>query len=166
MAGVNIASLYQYFPNKEAVLAEVFDDKIREYTDTARRRILEIDALSRTSFEKTLRAIIDMEVDQKLQLYRMDPAFYRAYQASFDMHRRVTELTLHMNNPSWEEWFPEFLGMHRDRLRSDDIHRLSRFATRTLLATLESIVSEEPDMLEDEALKEELYLLIYRYIGR
>ena len=31
VAGINIASLYQYFPNKEAVLAEVFDEQVARH---------------------------------------------------------------------------------------------------------------------------------------
>ena len=100
VAGVNIASLYQYFPNKEAVLAEVFDEKVQRYTESARQRILEIDQLSRTSFEETLRAIIGMEVDQRRLLQQMDADFYRVYQHSFDVHRRVNELTVSMDNGS------------------------------------------------------------------
>lgn len=164
VAGINIASLYQYFPNKEAVLAEVFDEKIRRYTEHARQRILEIDKLSRTSFEDTLRAIIDMEIDQRLLLHQMDPEFYRAYQHSFDMHRRVQELTVSMDNPSWEQWFPEFLGHHRHRVRTDDVEILSSVATRALLGTLISIMAEEPQRLEEPAIREELYQLLYRYL--
>ena len=62
VAGVNIASLYQYFPNKEAILAQVFEEQIDQYIESAREKIFEIDRLSRTDYAATLRAIVDMEL--------------------------------------------------------------------------------------------------------
>lgn len=164
VAGVNIASLYQYFPNKEAILAEVFEEQAREYTAAARQRFLDIQALSQASLEATLAAIVDMEVEQHLMLYRMDPQFYRQYQHSFDMHRRINELTVAIDNPAWEEWFPRFLSHHRDRLRSGDIDTLSRVASHALTGALLSTLSEDPQLLEQEGFKREVYTLLFNYL--
>jgi AcrR family transcriptional regulator len=164
VAGINIASLYQYFPNKEAVLAEVFEEQISQYTRAARERFLEIERLSRRSLEDTLSAIVDMEVDQRLLLYRMDPQFYRAYQHSFDIHRRVNELTIALSNPGWEEWFPRFLERHTDRLRSRDVGLLSRVASHALAGVLLSTVAEEPELLDTAAFKEEVVTLLLGYL--
>ena len=164
VAGVNIASLYQYFPNKEAILADVFEEQIRQYTATAAERFEDIDRLSRVSLEDTLRAIVDMEVEQCLMLYQMDPDFYRAYQHSFDIHRRINELTISLSNPAWEEWFPRFLAQHRDKLRSDDVDLLSRIASHTLSGALVSTVSKEPELLHREGFKRELFELLRGYL--
>jgi len=164
VAGINIASLYQYFPNKEAILADVFEQQIRQYTDTAAERFEEIDRLSRISLGETLAAIVDMEVDQCLMLYQMDPDFYRAYQHSYDIHRRINELTISLSNPAWEEWFPQFLALHRDKLRGDDIDLLSRIASHTLSGVLVSTVSEEPELLQKEGFKQELFELLRGYL--
>lgn len=164
VAGINIASLYQYFPNKEAVLAEVFEEQISQYTHAAQERFLEIDRLSRESLEDTLAAIVQMEVDQQLMLYRMDPQFYRAYQHSFDIHRRVNDLTISLSNPGWEEWFPRFLSRHTDRLRSRDVELLSRVASHALAGVLLSTVAEEPELLEQASFREEVFKLLLSYL--
>lgn len=164
VAGINIASLYQYFPNKEAVLAEVFEHRVRRYTDNARDRFPEIEKLSRSDFEATLRAIVDMEVEQHALLLRMDPDFYRAYQHSFDIHRRVNELTIALDNPGWDEWFPVFLARHRQKLKSDDIEALSQMATHALAGTLLSILHSAPEKLEQDTFREELYSMLLRYL--
>ena len=164
VAGINIASLYQYFPNKEAVLAEVFQEQVRKYKDAAVERFAEIDRLSRISLEDTLAAIVDMEVEQRLMLHRMDPAFYRAYQHSFDIHRQINELQLSQSYPGWDEWLVALLERHRERLRTDDIDRLSRIASHALSGVLLSISSEEPELLEQQGFRQELVALLLRYL--
>ncbi len=165
VAGINIASLYQYYPNKEAILADVFEEQVRQYTESGRERIAEIRRLSRESFAGTLRAIVDMEVEQRLLLYRMDPEFYRVYHHSFDIHHRINELTLALDNPGWDEWFPRFLAYHRTQLRSDDLETLSRMASHALTGVLLSTVAEDPTLLEADSFKEELFLLLYSYLS-
>ena len=60
----------------------------------AQARFVEIARLSRISLAQTLAAIVDMEIEQRLMLHRMDPVFFAAYRHSFDVHRRVDELTV------------------------------------------------------------------------
>jgi AcrR family transcriptional regulator len=164
VAGINIASLYQYFPNKEAVLAEVFEEQIRLYTSTAQKRFQEIDRLSRVSLEDTLAAIIDMEIKQCLLLHRMDPEFYRTYRHSFDIHRRINELTVSLENPAWEDWFPQLLAYHREKLRSEDIAALTSIAIHALSGTILSVLAEDPARLEQEMFREELLTLLLSYL--
>lgn len=166
VAGINIASLYQYFPNKEAVLAEVFEEQIKQHTESARPRIHEIDKLSRISFEGTLEAIVEMEIEQRLLLHKMDPAFFRVYQHSFDIHRRVNELTVSLNNPSWDQWFPEFLALHADKLRTQDFDLLGQIARHALSGVLLSTMLEQPERLEQPAFQEELLTLLLNYLKK
>jgi len=164
VAGVNIASLYQYYPNKEAILAELFEDQISQYMSTVRQRFLDIDRLSRTSMEATLAAITGMEIERHLLLHRMDPDFYRAYQQSFDIHQRINALTVSLQNPAREQWFPRFLHCHRDELRNEDLGLVSSIAMHALSGTITLTLASEPERLEQEAFARELLELLLRYL--
>lgn len=164
VAGINIASLYQYYPNKEAVLAELFEEQISRHMSNVRERFLEIDRLSRNSMEDTLAAIIGLEIERHLLLHRMDPDFYLAYQQSFDIHQRINALTVSLQNPAWEEWFPRFLHYHREKLRSDDLGTLSSIAMHALSGTIMLTLASEPERLEQEGFRKELLDLLLRYL--
>lgn len=164
VAGINIASLYQYFPNKEAVLTTIYEEELKKRSSEASRQIQQILKLSRQSLEATLSAIIDLEASQLLQLYELNPEFYRQYQHSFDMHRRVNEITQAMQNPSWEDWFPRFLRYHQDRLRVADMTTMSFIARSTLESNLQAALAERPALLQDQVYKSELLTLLLNYL--
>ena len=164
VAGVNIASVYQYFPNKEAVLADVFEARMAELAEAAGRQFSHIQQLSQQSLEETLAAIIDMEADLLSRLYHMYPDFYLQYQHSFDIIGRVNELTQSRANPSWEDWFPRFLRAHRARLRPGDIDHQAFIARRSLESCLLAALSERPAALEQAEFRQELLTLVLRYL--
>lgn len=166
VAGVNIASVYRYFPNKEAVLAEVFERHIEQYTADARSRIGDIERLSHESLEETLSAIISMEVDQRLALLRMEPEFYQLYQQSLDFHQRIDELSVAMDNLPWDVWFTRLLSQHQHRLRPGNVEVLSHIARTALDGVLVTALSDVPEALDGETLKSEILALLLRYLLR
>lgn len=164
VAGVNIASLYQYFPNKHAILADFYDAESSAFAAMAAQRFRLLDRLSKESLEKTLAAIIDLELQQILALSRLHPGFFAQYRGNFDIHDKVNELTQSQHNPSWEQWFPQFLNAHASRLRAADIDLLSEVAYRALQGALQTISLERVKALGSEALKTELLYLLLSYL--
>ena len=164
VAGVNIASLYQYFPNKEAVLAEVYEERMAGLLAQTESEFERIHALTDQGVEATLAAIIDLEATLLLQLYRMYPDFYLQYQQSLDIRARVNQLTQSLANPSWEEWFPGFLRRHRQQLRAGPIDTMAFIARRSLDASLQSALAERPEALEDPTFRREVLSLLLRYL--
>ena len=164
VAGINIASLYRYFPNKEAVLAEVFEEHVQRYMEVVKRRSQDIQRLSEHSLEQALAAIIDMEVEQMLLLQRLDPEFYRSYRQSFDLHERGNEAARSLDNPTFEAWFPVMLRQHRAGLRSADIELMSHVARHALEGILQTAFKDMPGHFAIEDLKREIQVLLLRYL--
>ncbi len=164
VAGVNIASVYQYFPNKEAVLANVFEEEVARLADEAAAEFSRIQQLSEQSLEQTLEAIIALEMRQLAQLHRMNPEFYRQYQHSFDIQGRVNALTQSLSNPSWESWFEQLLQQHRSRLRDGDFAAMSFLARNALDGSLRAALSQRPELLIEDGFRKELLLLLLRFL--
>lgn len=164
VAGVNIASVYQYFPNKEAVLTGVYEDFLKSNAEKTAEQFSRIKVLSQRSIEETLIAIIELETSQLYSLYQLSPEFYKEYSHSFDIHLHVDQLTQSMQNPSWEDWFNKFLSFHHEHLRTKNITTLSLFARNTLNGNIKAALQQNPELLIDSFFKKELLQLLLGYL--
>ena len=161
VAGVNIASLYQYFPNKEAILSDVYEARVAELLQTAKRQFRQIQSLANHSVADTLAAIIAMECEQWLALLQLAPEFFRKYRGSFDIHQRVEDLTQSLDNPPWEGWLEQWL---QDRNTGGNPRYRARLLRYTLRGNLNQVMQEQPELLADAAYRKELLQLLLRYL--
>lgn len=71
-AGVSIGSLYQYFPNKEAILARLFEQHRREVNEVVREALVVLGQL-----ELPLEAVLRKLFEDLVGLHRRDPVLAR-----------------------------------------------------------------------------------------
>lgn len=164
VAGVNIASLYQYFPNKDAVLADYLEHEAVQLAERAGERFAAIDRLSRQSLERTLAAIIELELAQQRSLAAHHPAFFARYPGAITVHAKVEALTLARDNPSWADWFPGFLAQHAPRLREGDLQHLGNLCHGAFQGMLEQVTGSDAARSDDRGLKGEMLYLLLAYL--
>jgi AcrR family transcriptional regulator len=90
-AGVSIGSLYQYFPNKEAIAAAVFERYLQMSSETFMRTIQSPDATYGELLDRVCTAFVDT--------YRAQPQIHRylfELQGSASMHDRVAAVNAMM----------------------------------------------------------------------
>jgi AcrR family transcriptional regulator len=152
-AGVNIATLYQYFPNKESLLVEVMR---RHVTATRAAGLLAL----RKQRGRSLRARLRAQIEAIIAAHRVAP----------ELHRVLTEQASRLGLPR----------MHTDSDAELDAERESwlargSFADRELSlwiaqTTIHAVVhlacSERPDALNEPRFVDELSLLLARYLKR
>ncbi|NND68250.1 MAG: TetR/AcrR family transcriptional regulator [Halioglobus sp.] len=164
VAGINIASLYQYFPNKEAIIALIFKEYVRNYADTVFDQLEPFRRQAEDSLEETLETIIAMRTDSVYGLYQLNPPFFKEYCRHFDILMYINEHTQRLGNPSWEEWFEQFMQLHRHRLRSGDLTTLSFVARSMLDGCIQTVMYSTPEKLSDDAFRKELYYALRNYL--
>lgn len=148
-AGVNIASLYQFFPNKEAIVAELE----RRHAVETRAKVLEVYAAnSGDGIEARVRRLVEAAIAAHL----VAPALHLAFAGQLPRHPRapfesslwmsgVTELAaLELPHPELAAWM---------------------IATVSHTAVHEALVERLQD-LESGALADELVAMVVSYVLR
>lgn len=146
-AGVNIASLYQYFPNKSAIVAELQ----RRHVDEVRQRwpAPEKGLPLRPSVRAMLEAVI--------QEHRVNPALHRVFAEELPrVARQVDELGTRQ-----AQWAAHV----KSQMRVPD-ERLAAFITRVVVhAVVHEAATERPEWLDHPLFVSELTRLLAGYLS-
>ncbi len=151
-AGVNIASLYQYFPGKEAIVAELRRRHGAE--QRAQLRQLLIDK-RRGGFESTLRELISAGVGAHARQSRL--------------HRVLTEQLPALGYSDVAATDPQFIDefrrlMEEANLDVSNVERAQWMVGTMAGAVIHRASVERPEDLERGLIAEELFTVLMRYL--
>ena len=150
VAGVSIGSLYQYFPNKAAVIAELRARHTEWFDQTIR-------AETRRPYRSSLRDAIRPAIEKLTAMHLVDPNLHRALAPG---ERPVdTE-----DERAYQAIVREFLVAEASRLRPLDPEIASHIVVRALEAVIHGTALEEPERLGHPAFVNEVVELVARYV--
>lgn len=165
VAGVNIGSLYRYFPNKEAVIAEVYElqlqDLAAQYEDAWEAAQ---GGPGPRSLGDAVRAHIAGNAAMHQRLLRIDETFYRAYQRDFDLGERHSERFDRTFLEQAERWLRDQLELHRDEVVVDDRDMAAFIVARSVAGALRSAARDQPSRLADPAFMDALERMALLYL--
>lgn len=162
-AGISIGSLYRYYPNKEAIFTDIYQEAMRS-TD-ARLRANMFRARDQQSMEELLREGVEITINFHRELLALNAGFFIAFRRNFD----VAELQgPDQQAESWhqwtERWLLELMEKNRDRLRVEDLPAAARFIMDVASGTIHHIVETRPADLEQPLLAQQLTELMCGYL--
>lgn len=154
MAGVSIGSLYQYFPNKEALLGSVMDISMKASTEKAYKKFDEIQG---KTIEESVALIIDFTLD----------LFLRERERHSEIFRRAPELgrlpsMLQLRNQVVERLARE-MESHRQGLDKRDYVRVSFIAVNSVMGVIHTMLYDSHQNYTIEELARELKLMLTTY---
>ncbi len=156
LAGVSIGSLYQYFPNKRALVAALIRSR-------ASADIAQLTRFMDLPLEVPLVEAIREGVLALVDRHRKSPHLYRVLLRAvpdLDQHEAVRELAR-----AGRRQFAAFLRSRRHETRTLDPELAALVLGRAVEATLHDVILEEPTLLEDPRLANELTTLCVSYLG-
>jgi AcrR family transcriptional regulator len=155
LAGVSIGSLYQYFPSREALIAEL---SRRHVASVLRLLFGEIDALLGTSIHVGARRLIKLMID----IHRQDPELHAAIEASHPgLGARAQLMQMDEQVMSMAR---AYLERHRAELVVTDLDRASFVVVTTVEALTHDACLKRPDLLENDAMVDDITRLILGYL--
>ena len=156
IAGVSIGSLYQYYPNKNALVAAL----IEQHMEAMNAAVLaELTRVAKLPLAQAARAVVELTI--------------RAHAVDPDLHRVLTEQVPRVGKLARLRDMDEIchrmvaglLAARRDEIAVRD----PDLAAFILVSTIEAVIHRAallyPDRLRDPALVDETTLLVTRYLG-
>jgi len=164
VAGVNIASLYRWFPNKEAIISETFEEQVAAEIN----EVLSIYESHIASGEHDLATafgtlVVDPLISRQIRFLSMHACFYQEHQSSFDVGRRKYERGDSLIEEAGK-WLAGTLASQRPDLSCEQCEQRAFIATRTAQALCLSAATERPDWLRDPAFRRHILDLLLPYL--
>ena len=160
VAGVAVASVYQYFPNKEAILASLYEELTRSEIEAS--TLWSSQAVS-GSLDELIRGIIVRGIAWQRELRSLAPEFFQRF------HREYA-LTTAVGGEQREgsqsvEWMRGILEQHRDEV-AVELDVAAFLLTRGAASVIGTAIDERSSLLEDGRLADALSTMLIGYIHR
>lgn len=161
VSGVSMGSIYQYFPNVDAIVATVYEELIEQEVRTA------IERLSATHRQVTLRDAMTALIEGTLAFHRrmlaLDQDFHQRFYQAFSLIRWFNRLT---GDPqAATRLVYDLLIAHRDELPSRNPEMEAFIVTSALHAAVLEAVKFHPEYLESPDFTDCLLKLTFAVLG-
>lgn len=155
-AGISVGSLYQYFPNKEAILGEL----MRRHADDLERSVA--DAADAAAGSATLDVMVRQMIRANIALHAVSPA----------LHRVLSDEVPRLGPADWREGFDArvaqrlkaALAARTDEVRVPDLDLAIYVIARAVEGAVHAAVALRPDDLKNGQLETELTRLVAGYL--
>ncbi len=152
-AGVSIGSLYQYFPNKEAVLAAL----VEQHRSTV-HEVVEKALVALADPEWPVGASLRRLFDELLRLHRQDPALTRVLSTCVP-HLPTEDTGSHRMVMMLEERLA-----HRPDVNVSDVAAAAHVLATTTEALTRWLAHEAPESVGADRLVDEIVIMLTRYL--
>lgn len=155
VAGVSVGSLYQYFPNKESLVAALVARHTREMVDLLRDAMAAVASLD---LEAAMRELIAAMVDA----HRVDPALHRIFDEQIPRMGRLDEIEA-IDREAFA-LVRAYLDERREEIAVTDLDTATFICVTTVETLTHEAVLRHPDTIDPAALVEEVTRLVVGYL--
>ncbi len=156
VAGVSVGSLYQYFPNKEAIVAAVVDEFADRQFDTLAAELADID------FDTDMETAVFKLIRSMLEAKRQEPELSKVLFEELPPVGQIDVLK------EWTRRAVEIvtatLMMKPDEIRPKNVDLAAYILVTACHGIVHTTVIDRPELLETDELAEETAELVLRYI--
>lgn len=156
VAGASVGSLYQYFPNKEALVVAVMERHLARLRDAMEAHLVQ---LRGASLEQVVREMLHA----LLEVQQLQPRLHRVL---LEQVPRIGALRrLHDQNALYQPLVEAWLEAHRDELGVSSPSVAAYVLIGAVEGVLTRVMLERPSWLELGVLEEQLTRLVFAYLA-
>jgi AcrR family transcriptional regulator len=150
-AGISIGSLYQYFPNKESLIAALRNRHVSSMMAV-------IESKLRDLFDAPIEVVLPELVKASITAHAIEPALHKV------LHEQVPRLSGTESEASLTALLRTYLAKQCDRIPPQKLDSIVFVIERTIEALTHAAVIERPDLLQDGQVEQEISQLLLSYL--
>ncbi|KJH69574.1 TetR/AcrR family transcriptional regulator [Aliterella atlantica] len=152
-AGVSIGSLYQYFPNKQALIFALAEHHANEMVQLAQHHL---EGLSDRTIPEVLRQIIKAA----LAAHAVNPKLHRV------LHEQIphSEVMQRLDKAKMDNLLRSFLAQRCDQIQPKNLELTVFMIERTIRALIHGATIDRPELLKTGEFEQELMVMLSAYL--
>ncbi len=155
-AGVSIGSLYQYFPNKEAIFSKLIEENLNKHKELF---IEELNSCKNFTFAKASEYIMHKSVDYYFENQNVLKNLFTKIP-----HLKKHQDALKINAFIIEELKKYLLTYHIDEIDIDDIDNKLFIVVNAVMGIYNQLIASESQLISKEALKKHFTFLVIKLL--
>ena len=152
-AGVSIGSLYQYFPNKKALIFALAEHHANEMVQLAQHHLEELS-------DRTIPEVLRQIVKAALAAHAVNPKLHRV------LHEQIShsEVIQRLDEAKTERLLRLFLSQRSDQLQPKNLELAVFMVERTIRGLIHGAMIDRPELLKTEEFEQELMRMLLAYL--
>jgi len=151
VSGIPKSTLYEYFPNIDAIVSEVFHEVIRHHHESGYRRY---PLPGKCTVKDFIESIVDWVIEKHAALLELDKDFYIRFASFYDFWMEFDKSF--SNSDSVSNFLTRQLGYCHDFISSPYDDLLGKTIGRSLSLTTFAMLQENPELIRDEQFRNTL----------
>jgi AcrR family transcriptional regulator len=161
VAGVAMGSIYQYFPNVDAIVAMVYEDLTAQEIEIAQQKWAT--DWSTMSLEQSIMGIIRGGIRFHRNMLALDREFHQRFYLNFDLETWFNEVE--GESEASTRSVEQLLQRHQDKYPCSNPGLQAFIINRTLRAVVLECVKYHPEYLDGSELANHLFRLCFAVLG-
>lgn len=152
-AGVSIGSLYQYFPNKKALIFALAEHHANAMVQLAQHHLEELS-------DRTIPEVLRQIVKAALAAHAVNPKLHRV------LHEQIShsEVIQRLDEAKTERLLRLFLSQRSDQLQPKNLELAVFMVERTIRGLIHGAMIDRPELLKTEEFEQELMRMLLAYL--